>query len=94
MKSYHFNLGNSTKGPIGFCARVKGNTKKEAISVLKEALEHFGEELNVMKSAGLSGCTDADFKGAQNLEYIEVYFNAKALKESSIDEVDEEEKKT
>ena len=38
MFSYHFDLGNSTDGPIGFCARVTAKSKKEALGLLRERL--------------------------------------------------------
>ena len=38
MKSYHFSLGNSTFGAVGYCARVQANSRAEALKLLKEAL--------------------------------------------------------
>jgi hypothetical protein len=36
--SYHFCLGNSTEGPVGFCARVDATSKEEAVELLKAKL--------------------------------------------------------
>lgn len=38
MKSYHFDLGNSTDGPVGFCARVLAESPEEAVEKLREAM--------------------------------------------------------
>ena len=37
-QSYHFDLGNSTDGPIGFCARVTADSPEDALAALKDAL--------------------------------------------------------
>jgi hypothetical protein len=38
VKSYHFCLGNSTEGPVGFCARVNATSEEEAVELLKAKL--------------------------------------------------------
>lgn len=38
MKRYHFSLGNSKDGPIGYCAAVRAESKEEAVEILKQAL--------------------------------------------------------
>lgn len=38
LYSYHFDLGNSTTGPVGFCARIHGSTKGEALRRLYDLL--------------------------------------------------------
>jgi hypothetical protein len=38
VKSYHFCLGNSTEGPVGFCARVNATSEEEAVELLKGKL--------------------------------------------------------
>src|SRR5437762_1764122 len=38
LKSFHFDLGNSTVGPIGMCARIRAMTRAEAVRRLKELL--------------------------------------------------------
>ena len=50
-KSYHFCLGNSTEGPVGYCARVDATSKEEAVELLKARLpnsvlvsDSFGDE--------------------------------------------------
>lgn len=79
-KSFHFNLGNSSVGSIGFCARIKAKNSKQAVEILKRALEWFNSEVDVAKSTGLRG-------EEKNVEYIQAYFNADAISEKDIDEV-------
>jgi hypothetical protein len=71
-RSYHFSLGNSTKGPIGFCAQVKAYSKEEAVEILKEILP---EEWD-------THFQDDD----RSIEYCCVYFNPDAISVRSIDD--------
>ena len=32
MPTYHFDVGDSTAGPIGFCASVRAKSKEAALS--------------------------------------------------------------
>lgn len=86
LKSYHFDLGNSSKGPIGFCARVIAKSAKEAVEKLRKAVSTMNEEHDVLKAAGLK-------EEVPGLEYFEVYFNADKITEHSIDEVNPVEEK-
>jgi hypothetical protein len=70
-KSYHFDLGNSSDGPIGFCAVVKADSPEGAVELLKERLP--GE----IKVPALDGVGEAG-------EYIEVYFNAEKISTDDI----------
>lgn len=74
-KEYHFSLGNSTRGPIGYCARVVAASKKEAVEILKERLQWAEMGINIQD----------DF-GEEEGEYVEVYLNTEAIKERHIDE--------
>ena len=74
MKRYHFSLGNSSEGPIGFCAAVTANSRKQAVKILRDALP-----VEVNPHVG---------DGDQRIEYVEVYFNADAITEANIDEED------
>jgi hypothetical protein len=40
MKRYHFSCGNSSDGPIGFCASVRANSPEEALEKLHSIGEH------------------------------------------------------
>jgi len=81
MKKFHFSLGNSSKGPIGFCATVVAEDMNEAVKKMKKAVEWIGE-LDGKKASGL-GSEHPD------VEYLQVYFNANAITWKAID--DEEE---
>jgi hypothetical protein len=50
--SYHFSLGNSFDGPIGFCARVDAETAEEAVTKLNKALAVREHEYTVLPLAG------------------------------------------
>lgn len=39
--NYHFDLGNSSTGPVGFCARVIADTPEKALELLKARLPEF-----------------------------------------------------
>lgn len=77
MKSYHFSLGNSTVGPVGFCARIIAPDRAAAVQKLKDALpEHVP-----LKDLGY----------IEGIEYVAVYFNPDAITEASCDEEEDEE---
>jgi hypothetical protein len=76
MKRYHFSLGNSTEGPIGYCAAVHAKTRGQAVGLLKEALENLNECANAVDEEG-------------GVEYVEVYFNVAHVVGAAIDDVDE-----
>jgi hypothetical protein len=78
MPSYHFSLGNSTDGPVGFCARVTANSKEEALEMLKRFLP------NVFECDNPYVCLPAEG------DYITVYFNQDAITVDDIDEVQDE----
>lgn len=65
MKTYHFSVGNSTQGPVGFCAEVLAKTRREAAQKLRRAL--------------YASTAEADQNGfrrhGNNIEYLAVYFN-------------------
>lgn len=76
LKSYHFSLGNSTKGPVGFCALIKATSKAAAVAILKKALP---EEQDVHP-------VSEDGDGTPEVVYIAAYFNEAAITEADIDE--------
>jgi hypothetical protein len=69
LRSYHFDGGNSTRGPIGFSARVQAYSKKEAAGILAAAIP---EEHNIIQDDG-------------SVEYVNVYFNFAKIKAHLID---------
>jgi len=76
LKSYHFSIGNSTTGPVGFCARVMACSKEDAVTLLKEELP---QEAPITEGP----CTPAE----RAVEYMRVYFNPSAITEKHIDEI-------
>lgn len=78
MKSFHFELGNSSDGPVGFCARIKAEDEEEAVAILRDAIEELNRELASPTDLG------------DNVEYLEVYFNPAKITVADIDEENEE----
>ena len=76
-RRYHFSLGNSSKGPIGYCAVVIARSQWEAIEKLRKQLP---EELKVPQ---VGEEYDPD------VEYIEAYFNDQAIRLKDIDEIED-----
>ncbi len=77
LKLFHFSCGDSSKGPVGFCATVAAKDKKSALERLKELLpeeEEIDWPYGERKEAG---------------EYIQVYFNDAAIVLTDIDAVED-----
>jgi hypothetical protein len=73
MNSYHFDIGNSTDGPIGLCAQVNAPSKERALELLHEAL---GEQ---------HGIEDDELGNKEGIGYINVYFNTDLITAKDID---------
>jgi hypothetical protein len=78
--SYHFSCGNSTVGPIGFCARVDATSKREALQILQSCMP---QAIPIERELEFENDEDA-----ARLEYFEVYLNPEAITIKNIDEVD------
>lgn len=81
--SYHFDCGNSTTGPIGFCADVTATSKKEAVKFMNDLIRDHEEDI----SATLR-CLAAEEGNAQSgeaLQYLNIYLGR--VTEKHIDEV-------
>lgn len=77
LMSYHFNIGNSTRGKIGMCFRVRAYSRKEAVTKANAYLDSLNYyEFSKDEEAGI--------------EYAELYTNAK-LTARDIDEEEEAE---
>ena len=74
-RSYHFDLGNSSSGPVGFCARIVATSKKEAVEKLIAAMP---DERMIEHDDAETG-----------VDYFAVYFNPAAVSEKDIDEVND-----
>jgi hypothetical protein len=77
MKNFHFSLGNSTDGPIGYCARVYAETREEAVELLRHELP---EDHDLSITSGPLG--------GEGVDYITVYTNHAQI---TVDDIDEEE---
>ena len=84
MKSYHFDVGNSTKGPIGMCLRVNSETPEHAVRLASEFLS----ELNFEFQIEGPGAVDEKTAG---VEYCTVYLNPVGLTAADIDEENDAE---
>jgi hypothetical protein len=77
MPKYYFSIGNSTSGPVEFCALVEAAMPEEAVDRLKRVLP---DELTADDRWG--------DKTSSN-EYICVYLNADAITTDDIDFVED-----
>jgi hypothetical protein len=83
MRSYHFDLGNSSAGPVGYCARIWAETEDRALDILREALP---------TEATISQANEASrIPGTEGVEYLCVYFNPEQVSTTDIDDEEDEE---
>jgi len=76
VNRYHFSLGDSSNGSVGFCASILANTKEEALKILQEDLPIEYE----LDSA----------RFGQKVDYIAVYFNPDEITIEDIDDWEED----
>jgi hypothetical protein len=79
---YHFSLGDSTEGGIGYCAEIVGTSEEDATARLRRVMTRFWEgiDMNAMLAAeSPDGYVDDN-------EYLRFYVNPDAI---SVDEIDE-----
>jgi hypothetical protein len=81
-KSFHFDVGNSSEGHIGLCARVTANDEAAATEALQKFLLELSNQIELHPM--LRG-TARDF----GIEYCNVYTNAAAFSADDIDDVHE-----
>jgi len=79
MHTYHFDIGDSTLGPIGMCAQICARSNKDALARLRRAIRDAAGPLKEI-SIGHRGSVS---------EYINVYFEPDNLTSSDIDSVEE-----
>ena len=75
MKSYHFSFGDSSDGPVGYCARILAESEDEAVEILEEMV----------------AARDTIELWAEGEEYLAVYLNPARVTAEDIDDVDEPE---
>lgn len=73
MNSYHFSLGNSTDGAIGFCASILDRNPEHAVLELQQLIELHTSELQEVEVYG------------DKEQYITVYLNPGAISLEDID---------
>ena len=71
MFSFHFDVGDSSNGPIGLCARVVAATRQAALQKVRNALPELVE---------------IPTPDHPDVEYIHVYLNADAITVKHIDD--------
>jgi len=79
MHTYHFDIGDSTLGPIGMCAQIRARCKKDALARLRRAIRDATGPLKEI-SVGRRGSVS---------EYVNVYIEPDNLTSSDIDFVEE-----
>lgn len=75
LRSYLFSCGDSSNGPVGFCARVQATSRREALRLLKAGLP---------TEAAIPTAADTE----ASIEYLNVYFNEDAV---TLADVEDEE---
>jgi hypothetical protein len=75
-RDFHFSLGDSSDGPVGFCATIRASSTKQAVEKLKAALPTESMVLENHVEAGV--------------EYIRVDFDSGAVSEADLDDVNYE----
>lgn len=74
MQEFHFDVGNSSTGPLGLCASIVADGPGEAVGRLRNLL-------------GLQGDGTISLPTGSGKEYIHIYLNPDAIRETHIDEV-------
>jgi hypothetical protein len=89
MRTYHFDLGNTTKGCLGLCAAVFANSKREAVQLLKDAFENSAPiDASVERDTQYQGTVALHLR-AEAVEYVHVYLNLGKLTSRHIDDVED-----
>lgn len=78
MGLYHFSLGDSSKGPIGYCARIQAASPEAAAARLADIVRDYENGLEVF------------IDGPEDGEYVEVYFRPDAVTVRAIDDEEDE----
>ena len=76
---FHFNVGNSTSGPIGMCCSISAATREAALNRLKRLLPP-ACDIHLTR-------LDQKRDSAQPDEYVRVYFNTRNIHTRDIDEI-------
>lgn len=74
LKSYKFDLGNSSTGPIGAVIRVMAENKEQAVERVEEFMSSYNDY------------TEVEAHGLPYIEYCTVYFGEVSTKDIVEDE--------
>ena len=79
---YHFSLGDSTRGAVGYCAQIVATSEAEAVARLRRAIA------GVWQGIGMDDLLVADppYGARDRREYLRFYVNAEAISAGDIDE--------
>lgn len=69
---YHFNVGDSSQGPVGFCAELCAHTPQAALDLLREELLDMNFDGDDFPAPGVGS-------------YLNVYFNSGLV---TVDDID------
>lgn len=85
LTSFHFDLGNSTVGPIGMCARITSTSRERALEILKQRLPETIEIKNTPVRHG------EQLQKGEEAQYITVYISTEniTVKDSNPDNDEE-----
>jgi hypothetical protein len=83
MHRYHFSLGDSNVGPVGYCAAVYAESHDDALRMLKDMIPDLSGE-----ARGWMFFSEPNAERAGGVDYVDVYFNADALTIRDIDFVE------
>jgi hypothetical protein len=78
---YHFSLGDSSEGAIGYCAEIVGTSEEDAVARLRSVMVRFWEGINMnalLAAESPTGCVDSS-------EYLRFYVNSDAI---GVDDID------
>ena len=76
IQSYHFDVGNSNTGPVGYCGRINARSESHALAILRESLP-------VDLTIDPTTLNDEDSGGS--VDYLSAYFNADAVTLKNLD---------
>ena len=88
LKDFHCDLGDSSQGPIGYCARILAYSAEQALEILKDVIT---EDLGGGSFAAPEIDITNALRGTQHdaaVQYVAVYFNPDALNIQDINEWD------
>lgn len=81
MQRFHFDVGNSHKGPIGFCASIVAVNRDDATALLNQHLAAMDHEAVLFQQNTMPN--------VPTIEYVAVYFNNAGVTAENIHETED-----